>query len=227
MKYYKLTNSSNTKEVGAYPQCENIKYLGDIQKSIIPWQGIIDFDFKLPEPNLVKKAKQTSLVNVVAIPALFLIIDDILLKFLKKFNLGNYQSWKINTWQNKQLIEKYNLFLINDTKQAEYIDFEKSEFYSKKLGDWNNSSVQKPIFVKDYDEYASQKELFRKDRLMLLHKKVTIDLSNVIEDMFRIVNAPEGGYYVSEKLKKAILEEGYTGMSFKEIDESKKIEVIY
>jgi len=47
-------------------------------------------------------------------------------------------------------------------------------------------------------------------------------------DMFRIINTPASGYYVSERLKHAIEEKGFTGMAFKEIsDVDKRIEVIY
>ncbi|MEE9379018.1 MAG: hypothetical protein V3V33_13380 [Candidatus Lokiarchaeia archaeon] len=228
MKYYNLISSRNRKEVGKKPQSETGSQ-GDIQQDFMPWEGKIDFDFKLPEPFLEKKAKQVSFLDVAFIHSYrFLVLDDSLLSLFKDFNIGNYQNWKINVWQNKLLIEKYNLFLINDTKQGEYIDFSKSEFYSKKLGDWNNSSVQKPIFVKDYDEYVSEKEELRKDKLMLLHKKVTLNLSKTNEDMFRIINAPPGGYFVSEKLKNAIEENGYTGIEFKDISElDKRIEVIY
>lgn len=227
MKYYKVDFSGNEKEVGKVPQSHNIVTVGDIQQDFIPWQGAIDFDFNLPEPILDKKAKQTSFINVTAIPSFFLVIDDNFLDLLKGFNLGNYQVWKIKTWQNYQLIEKYNLFLINDTKQAEYIDYKKSSFYSKKIGDWDNSSIQKPVLVENYDEYVSEKELLRKDKLMLLHSKVTLNLSKATEDMFRIINAPPGGYFVSEKLKKAIEENGFSGMEFTEINTLDKIEVIY
>lgn len=227
MKYYKLTFSSNIKEVGKIPQSEEC-LIGDIQQDFIPWQGKIDFDFKLPEPNLENKSKQTSYINVVAIPSFFIVIDDEFLNFLRVFNIGNYQDWKISTWLNKkEIIDKYNLFLLNDTKQSKYINFSKSEFYSKKLGDWNNSSIQKPFFVKNYDEYVSVKEKLRKDKLMLLHRKVTLDLSDVTEDMFRIINAPFGGYFVSEKLKIAIEENNFTGMECTEISKLDKVEVIY
>lgn len=226
MKYYKVDFSSNEKEVGKIPQSHNIVTIGDIQQDFIPWQGAIDFDFNLPEPILDKKAKQTSFINVTAIPSFFLVIDDILLDLLKGFNLGNYQVWKIKTWQNNQIIEKYNLFLINDTKQAEYIDYKKSSFYSKKIGDWDNSSILKPVFVNNYDEYVSEKELLRKDKLILLHSKVTLDLSRTTVDMFRIVNAPTSGYFISEKLKNIIEKNGLTGMEFTEASELEKVEVI-
>lgn len=227
MKYYKFDFSSNEKEVGKIPQSHDIVTIGDIQQDFIPWQGAIDFDFNLPEPILDKKAKQTSFIDVTAVPSFFLVIDDKLLELLKTFNLGNYQVWKIKTWQNNQLIEKYNLFLLSDTKQAEYIDYKKSSFYSKKIGDWDNSSIQKPVFVNNYDEYISEKELLRKDKLMLLHSKVTLDLSNATRDMFRIINAPLGGYFISEKLKNAIQEHGSTGMEFTEVSTLDKVEVVY
>ncbi|MCA0350235.1 MAG: hypothetical protein LCH35_13360 [Bacteroidetes bacterium] len=228
MKYYKVDFSSNLKVVGKIPQSYKVVTIGDIQQDFIPWQGAIDFDFNLPEPIIEKKSKLVSFLDVASIHSyIFLVIEDKLLELLKKFNLGNYQEWKIKTWQNNQLIEKYNLFLINDTKQAEYIDFKKSSFYSKKLGDWDNSSIQKPVLVENYDEYVSEKELLRKDKLMLLHSKVTLDLSKATEDMFRIINAPPGGYFVSEKLKKAIEENGFSGMEFTEINTLDKVEVIY
>ncbi|WP_064966320.1 hypothetical protein [Tenacibaculum ovolyticum] len=227
MKYYKLISSSNIKEVGKIPQSEDC-IIGDLRQEFIPWEGEIDFDFKLPEPNLEKKSKQTSYIDVVAIhPYRFLVIDDILLAFLKNYNIGNHQNWKINTWYNKkELIEKYNLFLLSDTKQDKYIDFSRSEFYSKKMTDWDNSNVQKPIFVKDYKEYVFQKESLG-DEYVLLHKNVTLDLSKTNEDMFRFFNAPLGGYFVSEKLKNDIEKNDFTGMEFTEVSELDKIEVIY
>ncbi|CAA0233772.1 conserved hypothetical protein [Tenacibaculum maritimum] len=227
MKYYNLISNRNRKEVGCKPQSQE-GYIGDIQQEFMPWEGKIDFDFKLPEPNLEKKAKQVSFLDVAFIHSYrFLVLDDNLLNLLKDFNIGNYQDWKINTWQNKELIEKYNLFLLNDTKQFEYVDYKKSSFYSKKLGDWNNSSIQKSVFVENYDDYNEKKEELRKDKLMLLHRKVTLDLSKTNEDMFRIINAPPGGYFVSEKLKNAIEEKGFTGMEFIEASKLDKVEVIY
>lgn len=226
MKYYKLTYSNNIKEVGRVPQSEEC-IIGDIQQDFIPWEGRININFKLPEPNLEKNAKQTSYINVVAIPSWFLVIDDDLLNLLKVFNVGNYQNWKIKTWYNKaQIIDKYNLFIINDTKQREYINFKKSEFYSKRLGDWDNSSIQKSVYVENYDNYISEKEALRKNKFLLHHSKVTFDFRDATEDMFRIINAPSNGYFVSEKLKNMIEEKGLSGMQFLELNELDNVEVL-
>lgn len=226
MKYYKLSLSRNRGEVGIKPQSTE-GYFGEIQKDFIPWEGLININFELPEPKLEKKANLTSIINVVFIRSTFLVIEDKLFNFLKDFDIGNYQIWKIKSWQKNKLIERYNLFIINDTKQNQYIDFSKSEFLSKKLGDRNNSSVQKPFFVKNYQEYVFEKEKLRKNKLMLLYSKVTLDLSKATEDMFRIVNAPPAGYFVSEKLKTAIEENGFTGMEFTEVNKLDKVEVNY
>ncbi len=227
MRYFSLKYSRNRKEVGKKPQSQG-GLLGDIQQDFMPWHGPINFDFKLPEPRLEKGAKQVSFLNVAFIhPNRFLVFDDNLLNYLKKIDVGKHQTWKIKTWQNQKLIEKYNLFLISDTKQNAYIDFSKSEFFTKKLGDWNNSSIRQSVLVKDYNSYNLEKERLRKDRLMLLHSKVTLDLRKANEDMFRIINAPLGGYFVSERLKIGIEENGFTGMEFIEVSELDKVKVIY
>lgn len=229
MKYYKLSFSSNVKEVGKIPQSEEC-LAGDVQQDFIPSEGKIDFDFKLPEPNLEKKSKQTSFINVVAIPSRFLVIDDELLNFLRVFDIGNYQSWKINTWlDKKEIIHKYNLFLINDTKQDKYIKFNQSEFLIGKLGDWKDLSVREPVKVENYSDYNDLRINLRKskDKKRLRFSKILIDLSSATEDMFRIANVPPGGYFVSEKLKNAITENGFTGMEFTEISELDKVDVKY
>lgn len=227
MKYYNLTSSRNRKEIGKKPQSETGNQ-GDIQQDFMPWEGKIDFDFKLPEPYLEKRAKQVSFLDVAFIhPYQFLVLDDSLLSFLKKFNLGSYQDWKINTWQNKELIKKYNLFLLNDTKQDQYINFSESEFLIGKLGDWRDRTIRKPVDIKSYTDYVYLKNDLRKtkDKKRLRNNKVVLDLSNTTEDMFRLVNAPLGGYFVSEKLKNAIEKNGFTGMDFKEVSELDKVEV--
>ena len=75
-KYYILRyNSLNLKETGT--QFQSIDgVLGDIQQDFIPFEGKIDFPFKLPEPFLQKKAKPTTFLNVIMIPAQFLVFKN-------------------------------------------------------------------------------------------------------------------------------------------------------
>ncbi|WP_396151514.1 hypothetical protein [Flavobacterium sp.] len=136
MKYYKLNyNSLNTKETGTqFQSTEGI--IGDIQSDFIPFEGKINFAFKLPEPFLEKKAKQTTYLNVIMIPSWFNVFKDYFIDFLNGFKIGEYQTWKLKIHQNGKIINDYCLFFLNNTKQNELVKFDESEygwlFYSKK-----------------------------------------------------------------------------------------------
>lgn len=229
MKYYELNFGKNRKEIGTSPQSAEC-HMGDIQQPFMPWRGKIDFDFQLPEPILKKNAKQTSYINVVAIPSWFLVIEDEILGFLKKFKIGNHQEWKIKTWQNKVLIPKYNLFFVNETKEEKYIDFKNSEFLLGKIGDWDDLESRKPIAIENYDDYINLKKHLEtaKDKQAIKCNKMVLNLSMIDDDLFRIMNVPiVGGYFVSEKLKNAILEMKFTGMEFIEMSEIRNLVVNY
>lgn len=226
MKYYKLThNGLDKKQVGIFPQSTE-SFIGDIQQSFIPFEGPIHFDFDLPVPKLQNKAKPTTYLNVISIPSWFLVIKKYFIEFLKDFNIGNYQVWDIKVEYKKSVMNDYCLFILTDTKQNDYIDFIKSEFYIGKT--YNYKYVGDTIKIIDHQNYLSTREVLKEDNLWLKCRKGVLDLRKAKEDMFRLINAPIGGYYVSERLKNAIREKGYTGMDFKEIEEyDKKIKVIY
>ncbi len=222
MKYYQLKWSSNLKEVGAYPQCESVRFIGDIQKKI-PIEGKIEFDFALPEPEFEMKAKKNSFIRVVAIPSRFLVMDDELLNFIKKYSIGNHQNWKIKVWKNNVLIDNYNIFTINDTKLSRYVDFKSSEFYVGMFKDFTFKGENIPI--NNYDEYLFERSILQKANLWLRYNKVVLDLRQAKEDMFWLQAPISGYYFVSEKLKDAIEKNNFTGIKFKEIERLKKIVV--
>ena len=100
MKYYKLIyNSLNTKETGTqFQSTEGI--IGDIQSDFIPFEGKINFAFKLPEPFLEKIAKHTTNLNVIKIPTWFNVFKDYFIDFLNSFKIGEYQTWKLKVHHN-------------------------------------------------------------------------------------------------------------------------------
>lgn len=226
MKYYKLTTlGASRKDIGVSPQSTECHF-GDIQKDFIPYEGVIDFEFELPIPKLRNKARATSMLDVVAIPSTFLVMSKYFLDFLKNFELGAYQKWDIQVHHRNEQMNDYVLFYMNETKQSEYVDFENSEFYIGSLNDYKY--VGDYLSILDYENYLSTREILSEDNLWLKHRKVVLDLSNTKEDMFRLVNSPNSGYFVSEQLKNAIQEKKFTGMVFKEIsDKRNKVEVIY
>ncbi len=233
MKYFKLTNSTDINEIGYYPQDDgkiiNIGSLGGINGDYsIGALGKIKQIEKLPELYLAPKAIETTYITSTAIPPWFLTIKNDFITFLNDFNIDSYQSWKIKVVHDKIVLTNYSLFHISIPSQDKYIDFEKSEFYLKELGNLNKINFPQLVSFNDYEEYVIEKDKLRKNEMILMHKRVTINLDKIKEDMFRLVNTPLGGYFVSEKLKNAIEEKGFTGMRFKEITEiDNRIEVIY
>jgi len=225
MKYYKLTTiGANRNEIGISPQSKD-GYFGDIQKDFMPFEGKIDLDFDLPIPKLQDKAKLTTMLDVVMIPTKFLVVQNQFLEFLKKFEITYNQQWSIKVEYKKTFIEDYSLFYLTETKQADYIDFKKSEFYVGSLKDY--TFIGDDINISDYQNYLSTFEVLKSDGLWLKHKKVVLNLSRAKEDIFRIINTPSSGYFISEKLREALIKKGFTGMVFKEITNDKKVEVIY
>ena len=225
-KYYILRyNSLNLKETGT--QFQSIDgVLGDIQQDFIPFEGKIDFPFKLPEPFLQKKAKPTTFLNVIMIPAQFLVFKNYFIDFLKGFDIGEFQTWDLKVHQNGNIINDYDLFIISDTYQRQLIDFDKSDFF---VGDFlNYDLIGDSIQMEDYDKYVITREELNKKNKLLKYKKVILNLSNIEMDLFRISNTPASGYYVSEKLKNAIEKEKFTGFAFQEIEDmDNRIEVVY
>lgn len=225
MKYYRLkTIGVNRKEVGVSPQSTD-GYFGDIQKDFIPFEGKIDFNFKLPIPILREKANLTTMLDVVMITPRFLIVENQFIDVLKGFNIGYYQHWPIQVDYSKKFIKGYNLFYLTETKQNEYIDFKKSEFYLGSLKDYKY--VGKNIKIQDYENFLNIREIIRQKDFCLKHRKVVLNLNTTKEDMFRITNSVAGGYYISEKLKNEFIKKGFTGMVYREITADKKVEVIY
>lgn len=227
MKYYLFFHiGANRKEIGINPQSTE-GYFGDIQKDIIPIEGRIDFDFELPIPKLDKKANPTTMLSVVMIPPWFIIVKKHFIEFLKEFNIGCFQQWPIDVNFEGSKLKDYCLFYLPMTKQAEYIDFNQSQFYIGKYSDYQY--VGDKMVINDYNNYINIKEVLEGEMdKCLKHRRIVIDLRDANEDMFRIINAPAGGYYVSDRLKKAIEKNGFTGMTFKEVSEAdKRIKVIY
>ncbi|UPQ80070.1 hypothetical protein M0M57_04360 [Flavobacterium azooxidireducens] len=228
MKYYKLNyNSLNTKETGTqFQSTEGI--IGDIQSDFIPFEGKINFAFKLPEPFLEKKAKQTTYLNVIMIPSWFNVFKDYFIDFLNGFKIGEYQTWRLKVHQNGKIINDYCLFFLNNTKQNELVKFDESEFYLGKYSDY--MYVGEDIKILNYENYLDILDVMKNDNDNFIKcRSIVLNLKKVKEDFFRIINVPScSGFYVSERLKNAIEEQRFTGFAFNEIEEiDKKIKVLY
>ncbi len=225
-KYYKFINDGiNMKVIGKYPQAIE-GHPGDLQKGILPFEGPIDFDFKLPVPKLQNKAKLTTMLSVGNVTAWYYVVNDDFIDFLKEFNIDQFQYWPIDVIQKNKIIKGYNLFYLASTRQREYIDYVNSSFYVGSIKDYK--FIGDDVKVSNYEEFLKIREELSTKDLMLKNKEIILNLSEAKEDIFRFVNSPVGGHYVSQRFKQAIEDNNFTGIAFLEIEEdNKKIKVVY
>ena len=226
MKYYILHhNGLNIRETGT--QFQSIDgFAGDIQQNFIPFEGKINFAFKLPEPLLQNKAKPTTYLNVTFIPNWFMVLKKHFIDFLNKFNIGEFQIWDLKVHHNKNILDDYCLFILTKTYQRELIDFSESEFCVGSFFDYN--SIGETLNINNYEEFLQVRDELGSKNKFIKDKNIILNLSKMDLDLFRIINAPASGYYVSEKLKTAIEKEGFTGFAFQEIEEmDDRIKCIY
>ncbi|MEZ4971618.1 MAG: hypothetical protein R2814_18495 [Flavobacteriaceae bacterium] len=235
MKYYKLDFSLNVDEVGKYPQIETMYNLGDIEKVDnypMAYKQSIDFIWDIPQPILYRQSKLTTLLSGGIFSSFILLVfRTSFVRFLERFNLGEYRSWPIKVHYKGQIFKEYSLFHISYPSDEQYVDYASSEFLIGTSEDWQNPDIRKPVKVEGYANYQSLMEVLKENEnnARIRCNKLIFDFTGTDIDMFRLIDIPFGeGYYVSERLKTAIEEQGFTGMAFEEIEEYEKgIKVVY
>jgi hypothetical protein len=215
MKYYKINESINVKEIGNnWPQIEEAEYTCDPfeDEEFIGNIGFkkVDFKPKLPLGKLHKKAQLTDLLS--AVPIGFnkrLVISDKLKNIIP--DKGNYQLFSTKIKLNKNNIINY-WFLNPINFDYDNIDFLKSEYYL--ITDYFSNGEK--LNIKSKDELLEESR--RIDNLgypyQLKIEKVVLNNKN--NNDFIIINNTQGGisYFVSENLKKIIETEKITGIKF-------------
>lgn len=226
MRYFRLHEEHNEKIVGVYPQSTECK-IGDIQQSEIFQKIQNQEDFELPTPKLRNKAKPTSLLSVVAIPSNFLTVDSALVEFFTKFSTDPNKTWKIKVVHKSNILELYNLMYIPNSLGEEIIDFSKSSFYEGAFANWRYKGGE--IEIKSLNQWKEIKENLKQERKVIKYNHLTINLSRIETDLIRVsCQYFLNGYIVSERLKTAMEEAGFTGIIFKDIEEyDNRISVTY
>ena len=232
MKFFRLKNSFNTKEIGRYPQVEKINRLGDLFKiEEIGNTSKINFKWDIPEPIMKKKANVTTLLSVIPFTtALFLTFEKSFINFLENFSVGDFSTWELKIHHKDEVLNNYRLFHLSYPSDDKYIDFEKSDFITITSGGRYEDTSFKPVKINNLNNYLNSLEVVRSaGNLTVTYNKLVLDFSNATEDIIRFIDVTNNlGYYVSERLKNAIEEKGFTGIAFQEIEEmDKRIKVIY
>ena len=150
----------------------------------------------------------------------YLIINEPFLAFLKPYCNGPFQTWKIKATK-KEVDYTYYIFYLDEYK-SDFINYDKSIFkLFESLGAFQYKDLDKEIKItSDLDFLDKCREFLGLYGMpKLLPVKIALNTSNQEIDFFRCAHNGMAGYYVSERLKQAILDNGFTGMRFEEIEE--------
>lgn len=242
--YYKIKDSIKRKEIGHYPQNDNVRFFGDpFAKNSFGLQGKygkLELEPALLELSIHKKSKITNYLSVVVISSnTYKVIDVKLLNFLEPY-LPNHQYWKIDAVKND---EKFVYYILHISESSHAIfDFEKSAFFTMPHQQYINKAQEGTHALKDFissltenrvqfannDAYLALLEKHKKqagERMAIIPQKVIIDASKIHTHIFRIMTRINNlsGYYVSEELKNKLQENNFTGMDFEPITEINKV----
>jgi hypothetical protein len=224
VKYYRLTNSIEKKEIGHYPQVQNTTWEGmPYADNAFGNQGLFSPVHKnpaLPKYEFYKSAKATSMIDGFTSQTMYLTINKLFLDFLKLHYTGSFQTWKIKAKQKEENYDYYIFFA--DYSKSDFINYEKSVFklfkYDEKYNKIDLNEQIKPISDEDcmdkYRQYPSigiEKPFFEAEKIVVNGSKMGVDF-------FRSASPTMAGYYVSEKLKAEIEKQGFTGMRFEELN---------
>jgi hypothetical protein len=221
MKYYYLTNSIEKKIIGHNPQIQKTTWDGrPYDDGAFGTQGLFNPIHKnpaIPTLEFYKSAKCTSLIDLVPISrSQYLIINESFLAFLKSYCNGPFQTWKIKASQ-KEIDYTYYIFYLDEYK-SDFINYDKSIFKLFELIDGHIfKELNQEIKITSDVDYIEKCNSYSFGELQ--PTKIVLNTSNQEVDFFRCAHNGMAGYYVSERLKQAILENGFTGIRFEEIEE--------
>lgn len=230
MKYYKLLNSLKTNEIGKFIQCSGALSRGNIGDLGL-WKEITE-QVNLPELAMDKKSKPTTILSTWINSNKFLVLKKYFIDFLKNFNIGHFNHWSLKIHHKNEVLKDYELFHLSyPTGIKSIIKYKESDFVVLPRGGWDKTTITKPVQLENYENYCNLREILNEseDDLTIAYTKLVLDFSNTTEDLIRFVGTPfNNGYYISERLKKAIEEKRFTGMTFQEIEQmDNKIKAIY
>jgi hypothetical protein len=182
-----------------------------------------DFIPNVPRMEINKKAKLLDLMQTEILGDFFnsITISDRLLDFIRMFNVEGYNSYKLPLFQRRGQIDveinNYNIMSFYLSIE-EFIDFDLSYFlitrYNFELSKTDVVERVKFDCLKHFNEFKSSQpfDAFGTD----LKSELIVFKKTMNQDLFNIPHF--GGYIISQRLKEAIEQEGFTGMRFEPAD---------
>jgi hypothetical protein len=207
MKYYQLSHSTVTEEVGmTYPQSQTARESLPVNHPQHLWQqkaGILQ-NVVLPEPVVHPDAKLSDLLSTTATWRLVMStkLKVILEKYIKE---GQCQFLEMNV---HYLSEVNQYWILNPLHfNMELIDFSNSDIWLCGAG---NTKIKK-LEVNNITDFEKKSDTFNMpERVSITSVSFVPDIT---ADFIQLRNAPSM-YYVSETLRIELIKQGCTGISF-------------
>ncbi len=211
MKYFRLSNSTDLKEIGRqYPQTDYIN-LGIAHS--LKFHELSDDPIIFERIGLYKSSKLTDNISSAAISAHAFILSKRALELFKQFNLGEHKIYPATIY-HKGVANEYDVLHFTNDFQTE-LSFQNSKFYvANILGsyefdisiDSKEDYVKKRLLVKNAEYPGTEKwwSVRLKYGVFINGKKTNTP------DLFTIFSSSENPY-VSAELAQAIIDNELTG----------------
>ena len=206
MKYYILSESTDTNIIGYYPQT-------DVSEDSEFFSVFIDFQTRIEEipehiPKYIiilnKKAYPTDFIERVSVPY-GLVVNNKIKSLITSYSLPNHKFYDTEVIYKKSKLNYYWFHFYDDIFQ--YIDMKKSKFILK----WRDV-IQEFCFTSKEFYLSKEQETFGDFEKNLIIKEVYLLNSFPKYDIFHF----EGRDIISEKLLNAFQENNITGYEVSE-----------
>ena len=208
MKYYILSESTDTNIIGYYPQT-------DVSEDSEFFSVFIDFQTRIEEipehiPKYIiilnKKAYPTDFIERVSVPY-GLVVNNKIKSLITLYSLPNHKFYDTEVIYKKSKLNYYWFHFYDDIFQ--YIDMKKSKFILK----WRDIIEEFCFTSKDFFK-SKKRKTFEDFETKLIIKEVYLLNSFPKYDIFHF----EGRNIISEKLLNAFQENNITGYEVSEYD---------
>lgn len=219
MLYY-LKKSFDTNVIGAeYPQIQEYDRNDKIpiDYSIYDIEGKISQEYRIRRTIVHNRAKITDILSSSPL-SFFLLTSKNVLNVLCNFNIATHQLFDFTFLYKKKIYDTHRaLWLVKDRAYLDYIDWDKSTFYKSK--GCEEPRLEEYKFT-NWDELITfNKQLRDREKDYGLEYCLKIKYNEPYDLIsFRYPGFPFGEI-CTEKVKKMIESEGFTGFRFEPVEE--------
>ena len=216
----RLQWSLNLKETGCFPQAETAIYPiptddPDFSQQLFLRKGDLS-KVVFPKPILEKRARLTDLISCGMMGTSFRLLVSEKLKDIIEDSLHREMQFAPANIVYKGEERGGYWFTNHYNMSMDLIDFVNCEIVKSEL--LHKRRVEKPIFIRSYEEYLEEEKKL-KPPVGITIKTLTLKETNR-EEFFTLDRVKGGiGYFVSDALKKKLIEVGCTGIRFMDINE--------